>query len=311
MLSGEGWYTHTERKIVTCIISRQYAKVILRLIKEIDPYAFISMSDASQVWGDGFDSIKLGSETEQAGKKLIVFASNSKHKLAEVRSLMGDKYDVRSLAEVGCYIDIPEKASTIKGNALLKARFVKRYYGFDCIADDTALECTVLNGLPGVHSRNYGAITKLDREAADALPSLEDWDENVSGQMLEILHSHPHKVDRPDDRNDNANIARLLDDMEGKTDRSAQLHTVMAYVGGNFKTPEEWKTTTFEGILEGTIAERQCEHAHDSFFYDSVFIPNGFDKTLHELNDESRPLVSQRAIAINKLKAFLESEVQR
>ncbi len=308
MLTGEGWYTHTERKIVTCIISRRFAKEILRLIKGIDPYAFISMSDASQVWGDGFDSIKLGNTSEQENKTLLVFASNSKHKLAEVRELMGDKYDIRSLADIGCYIDIPESASSLKGNALLKARFVKRYYGFDCIADDTAIECKSLNGLPGIHSRNFGVLTQEDLDSSQNRPSLEDWDDTVSQQMLDILHKHPHKVEKPEDRNDSANVAKLLDKMENAPNREASLHTVLAYVSGNFKTPTEWQCVTFDGTLNGELATKPCEHSQDSFFYDSIFVPEGFDKTLHELDNDARKLISQRAVAINKLKAFLESE---
>lgn len=308
MLTGEGWYTHTERRIVTCIISRRLAKYLLALIKSIDPFAFVSMSDASQVWGEGFDKMKVGTATEKSGKKLLVFASNSKHKLAEVRAQMGEKYDVRSLAEIGCYIDIPEKASSLRGNALLKARFVKRYYGFDCMADDTALECNAIGDLPGVHSRNFGALTKAELQAANAKPSLEDWDETVSREILEILHTHPHAIDRPDDRNDAANVARVLDEMAGQTDRSARMHTVVAYISGDFNEPQNWETVTFDGILEGNIAEKQCENAQDSFFYDSIFIPNGFDQTIHELGEETKPLVSQRAVAVNKLKAYLESK---
>lgn len=307
MLSGEGWYTHTERKIVTCIINKSFGKFILQLVKDIDPYAFISMSDASQVWGDGFESLKLGSGNKEE-KPLLVFASNSQHKLAAVRALLEDKYDVRSLADIGCFIDIPEKASSIKGNALLKARFVKRYYGFDCIADDTALECDGLDGLPGVHSRNYGAMTKADRTTLSAAPSLEQWDEKVSQQILDILHTHAHKVDKPDDRNDSANIASLLDDMDGVSNRTARLHTVVAFIGGNFKDPDNWKTATFDGILEGRIATQPADNHGDAYFYDRVFIPNGFDKPLHDLGDDAKALVSQRVVAVNKLKAYLDAE---
>ncbi len=306
MLTGEGWYTHTERKIVTCIISRSFERFILRLVKDIDPYAIISMSDASQVWGNGFDPIKLSSGKEK-DKRLLVVASNSEHKISAVRALLKDKYDVRSLADIGCYIDIPEKTSSIKGNALLKARFVKRYYGFDCIADDTAIECEALGGLPGVHSRNYGAMTKAERTKTSTAPSYEEWGETVSQEILDILRTHPHKVDKPDDRNDSANIATLLDDMEGATDRRARLHTVVAFIGGDFEDPYNWKTATFEGILEGTIATQPSESHHDGYFYDSIFIPNGFDKPLHELGDDAKALISQRVVAINKLKAYLDA----
>lgn len=305
MLTAEGWYTHTERKIVTCIINKHFAQFILSLIKQLDPYAFISMSDASQVYGDGFDTIKLNSN-KGGEKPILVLASNSEHKISAFRSLLSDKYDVRSLADIGCFIDIPEKASSIKGNALLKARFVKRYYGFDCIADDTALECTALDSLPGVHSRNYGAMTKAERSTVGDAPSLEEWDDKVSQQMLDILHTHVHMVEKPSDRNDSANVATLMDDLDGKSDRTARLHTVIAFIGGNFKDPDNWKTATFDGVLEGRIADQPTPNAHDAYFYDTVFIPNGFDTPMHDLTADARQLVSQRAVAINKLKAYLE-----
>ena len=71
--------------------------------------------------------------------KEIVFATNNAHKLQEVREIVGSDCRVLSLAEIGCHDDIPETADTIEGNALLKARWVKERYGYDCFADDTGL----------------------------------------------------------------------------------------------------------------------------------------------------------------------------
>ena len=54
--------------------------------------------------------------------KDIVFATNNEHKLSELRQLMAGKYNVLSLADIGCHDDIPETAPTIEGNAMIKAR---------------------------------------------------------------------------------------------------------------------------------------------------------------------------------------------
>ena len=85
----------------------------------------------------------------------IVFATNNSHKLQEVRDIVGNNCEVKSLAEIGCHDDIPETAETLEGNALIKARWVKERYGYDCFADDTGLEVKVLGGAPGVKSARY------------------------------------------------------------------------------------------------------------------------------------------------------------
>lgn len=126
--------------------------------------------------------------------KEIVFATNNAHKLQEVREIVGSDCRVLSLAEIGCHDDIPETADTIEGNALLKARWVKERYGYDCFADDTGLEVDALGGAPGVRSARYAA--------------------QEGGA----------------DHDSQANMRLLLRQMEGKTDRRARFCTVMALI---------------------------------------------------------------------------------
>lgn len=87
--------------------------------------------------------------------KKIVFATNNAHKLSEIRRIMGDKWDVLSLSDIGCSVDIPETADTLQGNAEIKARYVKDHFGYDCFADDTGLLVDALDGAPGVYSARY------------------------------------------------------------------------------------------------------------------------------------------------------------
>lgn len=94
----------------------------------------------------------------------IVFASNNPHKLEEVRKIGGDRLRILSLSDIGCHDDIPETADTFAGNALIKARWVKSRYGYDCFADDTGLCVDALGGAPGVYSARY-AGTECDSEA--------------------------------------------------------------------------------------------------------------------------------------------------
>lgn len=88
-------------------------------------------------------------------KRTIVFATNNAHKLGELRGIAGEEWNVVSLAEIGCHDDIPETADTLEGNALIKARWVKERYGYDCFADDTGLMVDALDGAPGVYSARY------------------------------------------------------------------------------------------------------------------------------------------------------------
>ncbi len=88
----------------------------------------------------------------------IVFATNNAHKLAEIRQMLGSRWQVLSLAEIGCHDDIPETAETFEGNALQKARWIKDKYGYDCFADDSGLEVDALGGAPGIHSARYSGV---------------------------------------------------------------------------------------------------------------------------------------------------------
>jgi len=125
--------------------------------------------------------------------KTIVFATNNAHKLEEVSAMVSDKINIVSLADIGCHDDIPETADTLEGNALLKAKYVKEHFGYDCFADDTGLEVEALNGEPGVRSARY---------AGDAHDS-------------------------------NANIEKLLHALENQHNRKARFRTVIALIVNN------------------------------------------------------------------------------
>lgn len=106
----------------------------------------------------------------------LVFATNNAHKLNEVAAILGEDFELLSLADIGCNEDIPETADTLTGNAVQKARYVKEHYGFDCFADDTGLEVEALDGAPGVHSARYAGdhdseanMTKLLKELKDKI----------------------------------------------------------------------------------------------------------------------------------------------
>lgn len=90
----------------------------------------------------------------------LVFATNNENKIKEINALLTNSIKILSLKDIGCHEDIPETADTIKGNAILKAKYVYEKYGYDCFADDTGLEIKSLNGEPGVFSARYAGEEK-------------------------------------------------------------------------------------------------------------------------------------------------------
>ncbi len=95
----------------------------------------------------------------------IVFATNNRHKLDEISCILGNKFEVLSLADIGCHDDIPEDADTLEENAMIKARYIWDHYHMNVFADDTGLEVEALDGRPGVHSARYAEGTDHDSEA--------------------------------------------------------------------------------------------------------------------------------------------------
>ena len=164
ILDGHGWYTGHQMKVL-CILAKKNESVnIFRLIKMIDPNAFVSQSSVIGVYGEGFDEMRVKIKKEEKKMK-IVFATNNLNKLTEVKKILGNKFQVMSLSELGCNDDIPEKGQTLKDNALMKAQWIYDKYHVDCFADDTGLEVDALGGAPGVYSARYAGGEGHDSQA--------------------------------------------------------------------------------------------------------------------------------------------------
>ena len=102
---------------------------------------------------------------------ILVFASNNKNKIQEIKHQLPPDIKLLSLEDIGCFEEIPETADTIEGNAILKADYVTKNYGYDCFADDTGLETDALNGEPGVYSARYAGEQKDANDNMDKLLS--------------------------------------------------------------------------------------------------------------------------------------------
>lgn len=94
----------------------------------------------------------------------LVFATHNEHKLNEVQRMLPKEITLLTLDEIGCFEDIPETSNTIEGNAIQKALYIKKKYGYDTFADDTGLEVAALDNAPGVYSARYAGEAK-DNEA--------------------------------------------------------------------------------------------------------------------------------------------------
>ena len=190
-------------------------------------------------------------------KKKLVVATNNTHKLEEISAILGEEMELLSLKDIQCNADIPETADTLEGNARQKAQYIYNNYGMDCFADDTGLEVEALNGAPGVFSARYAG----------------------------------------DGHDSEANMQKLLQELEGKENRKAQFRTAICLI-------MEGQEYLFEGIVKGKIIEEKRGGA--GFGYDPVFVPEGYDLTFAELGNDIKNTISHRARAVEKLCTFLK-----
>lgn len=187
----------------------------------------------------------------------LVFASNNKNKIQEIRHQLPESIELLSLEDIGCYEDIPETADTIEGNAILKADYVTKNYGYDCFADDTGLEVNALNGAPGVYSARYAG----------------------------------------EEKSAEANMDKLLAELEGNSNRVANFKTVIAL---NLNGEQH----LFTGIVNGSITLEKA--GTGGFGYDPVFKPEGQNLTFAQLSLNEKAQLSHRGRAVKQLINFLK-----
>ncbi|WP_445749356.1 non-canonical purine NTP diphosphatase [Polaribacter sp.] len=190
----------------------------------------------------------------------LVFSTNNKNKLKEVQEMLPNSISLVSLKDINCEEEIDETETTLQGNAALKANFITDNYQLNCFADDTGLEVTCLNGKPGVYSARFAG--------------------------------EPSNAEK--------NMEKLLYEMNGFTDRSAQFRTVVCL---NLEGNQYY----FEGICKGSIlTERQ---GTAGFGYDPIFQPEGYQQSFAEMTSEEKNKISHRGLAIEKLVSFLTNYV--
>lgn len=189
----------------------------------------------------------------------IIFATGNRHKLEEAQQILGDKYTLKTPADFGITEDIPETADTIEGNALQKVQYIWDKVHMPCFADDTGLFVDALDGAPGVRSARYAGE---DKKAED-------------------------------------NVKKLLQEMEGRSDRSARFRCIVALL-------MDGQPKLFEGKVEGVITTSPS--GNGGFGYDPVFAPEkyGKERTFSELTAQEKNEISHRGEAMRLLAEYLK-----
>ena len=189
----------------------------------------------------------------------LIFATNNAHKIAEIQSLVGSDFSIIDMKSAGIDIDIPEPHHTLNENALEKAQTIFNITKTNCFSEDTGLEIEALNGAPGVKSARYAG----------------------------------------EDRNFQANIDKVLDQLKNVENRKAQFRTVICLIW-------EGQTYYFEGICKGHISISM--QGEKGFGYDPIFVPEGSNKSFAEMSMEEKNRFSHRQKAVTQLFEFLRKQ---
>lgn len=206
----------------------------------------------------------------------LVFATGNSGKLREASEILGEGFELVSLAQVGITEDIPETGKTLSANSLLKAQYLYDKVGCNCFADDTGLEVDALGGAPGVYTARYAGEGK-------------DWDQNMDKVLreLEILESEAH-------------MAADLGLKTKPVSRRARFKSVITLIINGEKH-------MFEGTLEGVIAREKS--GNGGFGYDPIFIADEYPGlTLADITEEQKNEISHRGKALRAMAEWLKSQ---
>ena len=191
----------------------------------------------------------------------LIFATHNSNKAFEIQKLLPKDFQVLSLDDIDFQEEIPENEPTIEANSAFKAQFIFNKFNLNCFADDTGLEIEALNGKPGVHSARYAG----------------------------------------EERNSDANMNRVLDELSGIENRNARFKTVITLIINGDQH-------IFEGIVNGQIISEK--RGENGFGYDPIFIPENEIRTFAEMELDEKNKYSHRARALEKMIEFLKKNAK-
>ena len=208
----------------------------------------------------------------------LVFATGNSGKLREASEILGESFQLVSLAEVGITEDIPEIGNTLRANSIQKAQYLYEKVGCNCFADDTGLEVDALGGAPGVYTARYAGDDK-------------DFNKNMDKVLyeLQVIESE-------------AKMAQTLGLKTKKVSRRARFKSVITII-------IDGKIHLFEGTLEGEIARKKS--GNGGFGYDPIFIADEFPgQTLADISEEQKNDISHRGKALRNMAQWLKENIQ-
>lgn len=203
----------------------------------------------------------------------IVFATGNVGKLREASEILGEGFELVSLADVGILEDIPETGNTLRANSLQKAQYLYEKLRCNCFADDTGLEVDALGGAPGVYTARYAGDDK-------------DFNKNMDKVLYElgVLEGE-------------ARMAEALGVKVKKVSRRARFKSVITLI-------IDGKIQVFEGALEGVIAREKS--GNGGFGYDPIFIADEYPGlTLADISEEEKNAISHRGKALRAMAQWL------
>ena len=205
----------------------------------------------------------------------IVFATGNIGKLREASEILGEGFELVSLAQAGIEEDIPETGNTLRANSLQKAQYLYDKLGCDCFADYTGLEVDALGGAPGVYTARYAGEGK-------------DFNANMDKVLYELSVLEGE--------------ARMAGEFGLKTkpvSRRARFKSVVTLI-------IDGKIKMFEGTLEGEIAREKS--GNGGFGYDPIFIADEYPGlTLADISEEEKNAISHRGKALRAMAQWLNS----
>jgi len=203
----------------------------------------------------------------------ILVATRNIGKVREISDALSSlPVRLRHLDEFPMVTEVEETGTTYAANAALKALRYSEQTGLYALADDSGLEVDALGGIPGIFSNRFAGNGASDQERID--------------KLLHLLSQ----------KQDNNRSARFVCSMVFARWLQATSHQ---------QSPETRVLHVSEGRCEGRIGTIGV--GTNGFGFDPVFIPDGYDKSFGELDDQTKAVISHRAKALAKMREFLVS----
>ena len=206
----------------------------------------------------------------------LVFATGNSGKLREASEILGEGFELVSLAQVGITEDIPETGNTLMANSLQKAKYLYDRVGCNCFADDTGLEVDSLGGAPGVYTARYAGEGK-------------DFNQNMDKVLYELSVVETE-----------ARMAKSMGLSVKPVSRRARFKSVITLIING-------EPHIFEGTLEGEIGYEKS--GNGGFGYDPIFIADEYPgMTLADITEEQKNAISHRGKALRAMAQWLKEQ---